>query len=67
MSKAALEKRYGVKIVWDHWNDEYVIYSADGCKWENGTPTIKACANECVDWMDALLSIKRTVENKRLH
>lgn len=65
MTKARLEKKYGVSIEWDHWNEEYVIYSADGCKWENGLHSIKACEKECKEWEAELLAIKQHVAEYR--
>lgn len=55
MTKKQLEEKYGVKIVSeDYWHPlkekfvkSYKMYSADGCPWEKGLPTIKACENEC--------------------
>lgn len=72
MSRAQIEKRWGVRIADDgpFWKGQrllkcYKIYSADGCQWENGLTSIKAVENECREWSDALLSIKRTVESYR--
>lgn len=72
MSRAQIEKRWGVRIVDDepYWRGErllplYKIYSADGCTWENGLTSIKAVENECREWSDALLSIKKEVEECR--
>ena len=65
MSKAQIEKRWGVKIIEDgyYWFGKYVklynIYSADGCSWEKGLRTLKAVEKECKEWNDALLIIKK--------
>ena len=64
MTKKQLEKKYGVSIVWDYWNDEYKIYAADGCPWENGLPTIKACEKECKEWANTLIGIKDIVAKR---
>lgn len=68
MSRAQLEKMYGIRIADDSWIDmsgrirkAYKIYSADGCQWENGLRNLKAVERECVKWADALLDIKRKV------
>lgn len=65
MTKTAIEWKYGVTIDFDYWNNEYVIYSADGCKWENGLRTIKACERECKEWAKQLLEIKKNTEMRR--
>ena len=65
-----LYKVYGVTIVKDiHWNPlkgrfvkSYKMYSADGCPWDNGKPTLKACVDECKSWGGRLKAIKRQVE-----
>ena len=65
MSKAELEKRYGIQIVengYYDWKGRYVrlydMYSADGCCWEKGLHTMTEIHNECKEWRDTLLSIK---------
>lgn len=70
MTKKQLEEKYGVKIVEEgYWHEGYRMYSADGCPWEKGLPTIKACENECKEWEEELLAIKEGVyertENRR--
>ena len=64
MTKAQIEKKYGVHIVWNLWNEEYVIYSADGCRWDCGFRTINECEKECKEWKDTLISIK-TIKEER--
>lgn len=61
MTKAQIEKKYGVAIEWNHWNEEYIIYSADGCRWDCGFHTIKECAQECKEWGKELIQIKNNV------
>lgn len=65
MTRAQIEKKYGVAIVDDsyyNWNGklvkQYRIHSADGCPWENGLKTIKAVEQECKQWEQQLLAIK---------
>ena len=70
MSRAQLEKRYGIRIADDSyynpytfkWVKGYRIYTADGCQWENGLRTIKDVARECERWADAILKIKQSVK-----
>lgn len=59
MSKKQLEKKYGIKIVKDI--DEYRIYTADGCLWENGLRTLKAVEKECHKWSGEIFEIKEKV------
>lgn len=72
MSKAKLEKKYGISIIENgYYNNHgryvklYDIYSADGCRWDAGFHTLKGVAEECAQWQDSLLSIKRNEENLR--
>lgn len=73
MTRAQIEKTYGVKIVDDsfysyrkgRYQKAYKIYSADGCKWENGLHTIKAVETECKQWATELKGIKADVEARR--
>lgn len=73
MTKKQLEEKYGVRIVSeDYWHPlkgkfvkSYKMYSADGCSWEKGLGTIKACETECKEWEEHLLSIKKKVEEIR--
>lgn len=73
MTKKQLEEKYGVKIVSeDYWHPlkgkfikSYKMYSADGCPWEKGLPTIKACENECKEWEEELLTIKEGIYERR--
>ena len=65
MTKKRLEKRYGVTIVWDLWNNEYKMYSADSSLWENGLRNIKACEKECKAWAETLTRIKARAEAKK--
>ena len=66
MTKAQIESTYGVKVRDDSYYNvrlgkvtkQYKIYSADGCKWENGLKTMKAVELECRRWEKELLSIK---------
>ena len=69
MSRAQLEKRYGISIVengYFDWRGRYIklydIYSADGCCWDKGKKTIKEVAEECKVWAHSLLAIKRLYE-----
>lgn len=70
MTRAQLEKRYGIHIADDSyvnpWTGKivkaYKMYSADGCQWENGLHTIKRVEQECIKWADALIGIKKCVE-----
>lgn len=71
MSRAQLEKKYGIKIADDSWYNPftfkwvkaYKIYSADGCPWAKGLKNLKAVENECKYWETALLKIKSVVAN----
>lgn len=66
MTKAQIEKKYGVRIADDSfynpmrnkYTKAYKIYSADGCPWENGLRTLKAVETECKYYEKQLLSIK---------
>lgn len=77
MSKAQIEKKYGIHIVKDSYfhplegkmKNAYTIYSADGCCWEKGLCSIKEIEEECKRWEDALLHIKTMTKrfaNERL-
>lgn len=66
MSRAQLEKKYGISIVENGYFDRrgryirlYDMYSADGCCWDRGKRTIKEVAEECKVWEHSLLEIKR--------
>lgn len=67
MTKAQIENKYGVRIADDSFYHplkgrfvkQYRMYSADGCPWENGLRTLKDVENECKQWAEALLRIKR--------
>ena len=62
MTKQQLEEKYGVRIEREeYFLNYYKIYSADGCPWEKGLRTIKACEKECKKWGKELLQIKREV------
>ena len=70
MSRAQLEKKYGIIIVEDgyyDWNGRYIrlynMYSADGCPWEKGLRTVKDIEAECRTWAKTLLDIKEYVAN----
>ena len=73
MTKAQLEKKYGIYIEDDSYYHplgnrfvkQYRMYAADGCQWENGLRTIKAVEAECKQWELELLSIKRTAEARK--
>lgn len=73
MTKKRLEEKYGVRIMSeDYWHPlkgkfikSYKMYSADGCPWEKGLPTIKACENECKEWEEELLTIKEDIYERR--
>lgn len=66
MTRAQLEKKYGIKIANDSYYNPirdkvvklYKIYSADGCCWEKGLRTLKAVEAECKTWESQLLKIK---------
>lgn len=66
MSRAQLEKKYGIKIADDSYINPfngkivkgYKMFSADGCPWENGLRTLKAVEKECKLWADQLIEIK---------
>ena len=70
MTKAQLEKRYGIYIEDDSYFHplgnrfvkQYRMYSADGCQWENGLSNLKAVEAECKKYEMELLSIKKTTE-----
>ena len=64
-SKAQLERQYGITIVKSDLDNEYTIYSADGCKWENGLRTIRAVETECRWWHEELLQIKENAYASR--
>ena len=67
-----IEKTYGVKIVDDSFYNPkngrfvrcYAMYSADGCRWENGLSR-EGVHREIERWGKDLLEIKKNVENKR--
>lgn len=69
MSRKQLEKRYAVKIVNDNFYNPrtgkmvkcYKIYSADGCPWENGLPTLEAVRKECEEWEPQLKRIAERI------
>ena len=73
MTRERLEKKYGIKIVKTYYYDflrnrytyEYTMYSADGCKWENGLRTLASVEKECKTWEHTLLEIKRIVSVRR--
>ena len=60
--KRRLEKKYGVHIVWDYWTNEYKLYSADGCLWENGLKNLKSVEHECEEWAMQLCAIRDNVK-----
>lgn len=69
MTKAQLEKRYGIYIEDDSYFNylgkyvkKYKYYSADGCLFSNHLSTIKDVENDCKYWKQALLNIKEKVE-----
>ena len=72
MTKAQLEKKYGIRIVEEVcWRSSlkrnvksYKMYSADGCPWENGLSSIKAVERECKEWESHLLKIKEQCKPK---
>lgn len=73
MTKAQLERYYGIKIKDDsYWHPlqnrvvrQYKYYCADGNRWSNGLKTLKAVEADCREWKDALLKIKASVERDR--
>ena len=70
MSKAQLEKTYGIHITDDSYYSPrtgkyvkaYKFTSADGCPWENGLRSLKAVERECIEWAKHLLDIKSRAE-----
>ena len=70
MSKAQIEKRYGVFItVEEYYNPrrqrfmkDYKVYSADACLWDKGFRTLKGVEAMCKEDSKALLDIKNKVE-----
>ena len=69
MSRAQLEKKYGIRIVDDSYYNflgkrvkAYKYYSADGCPFSNNMRTLKAVESDCKYWETALLNIKEKVE-----
>ena len=75
MTKAQIEKTYGVKIRDDSFYNprtgksvkQYRIYSADGCQWENGLRSMADVERECKEWASELKEIagKSMSENKK--
>ena len=73
MTRAQLEGKYGIKIADDSYIHPvngrtvraYKMFSADGCKWENGLRTLRAVEAECRQWEKQLLEIKTKVEAKK--
>ena len=75
MTKAQIEKTYGVKIRDDSFYNprtgksvkQYRIYSADGCQWENGLKSMEDVERECKEWASELKEIagKSMSENKK--
>ena len=67
MSRAQLEKRYGISIVengyygWKGYVRLYDIYSADGCCWDKGFRCLRDVEAECKKYADAILSIKEKI------
>lgn len=72
MTKAQIEKKYGVHIADDSfWNPRtgryvkaYAIYSADGERWECGLHKMEQVEAECKEWAKALLEIKAAAERR---
>ena len=70
MSKSQLEKRYGISIVENGYYSPvtgryvklYDIYTADGCRWDTGFHTLKGVKEECEQWKDAIVNIKKSVQ-----
>ena len=73
MSREQMEKRWGVRIISEpYWSpfrrkfrNDYIIYSADGCCWDKGFNTLKEVEDMCRTDNDALLSIKKKVEETK--
>lgn len=71
MTKAQLEKKYGVVILDDTFVNPltnkvvkgYKMYSADACPWEKGLPSMKAVEKECKDYEYELLTIKNSYKD----
>jgi hypothetical protein len=69
MTIRQLELKYGIKVEDDSYYHpllgryvkQYKMYSADGCRWETGLPTVKAIENECKQWENVLINIKERV------
>lgn len=59
-----MEKKYGIKIVDDsfyhpltgRYYKRYKIYTADGCKWENGL-TFRDLQKECREYGEEFIKI----------
>lgn len=69
MSRAQLEKKYGIHIADDSYFNyygkhvkKYKYYSADGCPFSNNLSTIKDIEKDCKYWETALLDIKDKVK-----
>ena len=62
LSRKRLKEIYGVDIVYDHWLEEYKMYTADGCKWCNGLRTVKEAEEECKLFADTFKGIKKQYE-----
>ena len=71
-SLVQFEKKYGIYIEDDSYyhilRDEYLklykIYTADGCKWENGM-TYKGLLKEIRENKETFLEIKRITEQRK--
>lgn len=65
MSRAELEKKYGIYIADDSYYNPitgrfvkaYRMFSADGCPWENGLKSLADVERECRLWENQLLEI----------
>lgn len=64
----SIKKKYGVSIVYDFFDNGkmyYMMYSADGCLWENGL-SYRGIQREIKDWGKSLIKIKSSCDKKRI-
>lgn len=69
MTKLQLENKYGIHISTDYYFSprrnkivkEYVVYTADGCKWDCFR-NLKAIETECRYYKDTFIDLKNRKE-----
>lgn len=68
MTKAQMEKKYGIKIEDDSYYlmsgrlvKQYKMYAADGCRWECGLNSVKEIEAECRKYGKYLIAIKNVM------